>query len=138
MSMIHVYYDGACSLCRREIEHYQRLVPLSGAQIRWVDVMAYTHVLALECTQGPLVATPLTLSEALMALHVVDAEGRLHRGVAAFAVIWRCFPRWRWLARFVSLPLVRPLADIVYALFARWRFRRLGYACSTASGVDPS
>lgn len=135
MSMIHVYYDGACGLCRREIEHYQRLVPLSGAQIRWVDVMAGPDVLMLEHLEGPLAATPLTLLEALMALHVVDAEGRLHRGVAAFAVVWRCFPRWHWLAMLVSLPLVRHLADVVYALFARWRFQRLGYACSTASGV---
>jgi len=63
-SLIKVFYDGQCPLCRREIRHYQRM---RGAdEIHWIDVTdddAEIH------TYG------LSLDRALARFHVLDTRG---------------------------------------------------------------
>lgn len=114
---ILVFYDGKCGLCRREIAHYQRIAP-TGV-FTWVDITV---------TPEPFTGRGFALQDGLRALHVEDASGHMHTGVGAFAVIWQHLPRlWPWLAYLVGLPIVRRLADRVYARFAAWRFRKLGY-----------
>ena len=117
--MITVFYDGKCGLCRREIEHYKRIAP--AGIFEWVDI-----------TVAPDAFTALgyTVASGLKALHVRDGTGIMHIGVDGFIIIWRALPRWRLLAMLVSLPIIRPLVRRVYAAFAAWRFKKLGYdAC---------
>jgi predicted DCC family thiol-disulfide oxidoreductase YuxK len=57
----------------------------------------------------------------------MDRQGNMRTGVAAFIAIWQELPNWRWLSTVVSLPLVLPLAETAYRLFAEWRFKHLGY-----------
>ena len=46
-------------------------------------------------------------------------------GVEAFLAIWRALPRYRWLARLVSLPGLRGVVEVVYERFlAPWLYRR--------------
>lgn len=118
--MITVFYDGKCGLCRREIAHYQRIAPVG--HFEWVDITT---------TPEPFTALGYALTDGLKALHVRDAEQNMHIGVDGFIVIWRALPRWRGLALLVALPIIRPLARAGYALFATWRFNKLGYdACA--------
>lgn len=119
--MIKIFYDGACGLCSREINHYRKIAP-SGV-FDWVDVMSDNSALANE---------NISLAEALMELHGKDREGRMHVGVDAFLLIWRQIPRWRILARVVSLAPVKAIVKVVYPVFARWRFARLAH-CQLAS-----
>jgi len=100
-----VYYNGACPICRREIEHYQRLCQRESAPLAWVDI-----------SREPLVLAPRggdSLS-ARRRLHAVDAAGTLHAGVAAFAELWARLPRYRWLARLLRRPGPRALAERLY------------------------
>lgn len=64
----HVYFDGGCPVCRREIGWYQSRP--SRTPIEWVDVSAGS------CDP----ATDLCRSDALRVFHVRCADGRLVRG----------------------------------------------------------
>ncbi|MGA1695897.1 MAG: thiol-disulfide oxidoreductase DCC family protein, partial [Arenicellales bacterium] len=86
--MISIFFDGKCSLCRREIRHYQKVAPPDT--FRWVDV-----------TSNPLVLEELGISQvqALRALHARTEAGVVSTGVDAFIVLWGALPRWRFRAR---------------------------------------
>ena len=122
--MITVYYDGKCGLCAKEIEHYRKIAP-DGIFI-WQD---------LTQSATELNALGVSLSDGLKLLHARDEDGGLHVGVDAFLLIWKQLARWRLLGLFVALPLIRQIADIVYRLFAAWRFRRLAH-CQIAAQQD--
>ena len=101
-----VYYDGACPLCRREINVYRKM---NGAEdISWVDVAkADTDEL------GP----GLTPQLAQKRFHVRTSDGQLESGSAAFAKLWIAIPSLSWLGSFTALPGVRHLADVLYSGF---------------------
>jgi len=122
--MITVYFDGKCGLCSKEIAHYRAIAP-SGI-FRWQDVN--------DCPDE-LAATGISLSQGLKLLHAKDASGALHTGMDAFILIWQQLKRWRVLAVIVSLPIIRHIGDLVYRLFAHWRFKRLKH-CQLAAKQD--
>lgn len=108
-----VYYDGACPLCRAEIDHYRRC---RGAEaVAFVDVSAR----GAPATLGP----DLTFEAALARFHVREVDGRLLSGAEAFARLWRVLPGWRWLGRLVATPLVLSLAEAAYRAFLPLRPR---------------
>jgi predicted DCC family thiol-disulfide oxidoreductase YuxK len=114
-----VFYDGGCPLCRREIRHYRRVD--GDRQLRWIDIDAHPETLQ---------ACGLTLTAAMQRMHVVESDGRLVSGAAAFVAVWRCLPRYRPLAWVVSLPGIFWLAEQAYSRFARWRWKsRCDHAC---------
>jgi len=117
---ITVFYDGKCGLCRSEIEHYKRIAP-EGIFI-WQDITIDAALLE---------KLGISYVDGLKLLHAQDKNGKIHIGVEAFILIWLQIPRWRILAAFVNLPLIRPLANLAYNLFANWRFKRLSH-CQTA------
>lgn len=116
--MITIFYDGKCGLCSREIKHYRRIAR-SGV-FDWIDITVNPE---------PFEKRGFAVTAGLKALHVLDESDTMHQGIAAFAVIWRKLPRfWPLLARGLDIPLLRPLAEKGYAVFAAWRFKKLGYA----------
>lgn len=102
---VTVYYDGACPLCVAEMAHYRRQD--REGRLRLIDV-----------SQGDA-ALPSGLSRqaALARLHVVDSEGRLRSGAAAFAALWRAVPAWVWLGRIAQTRLAGSLLEGLYRLF---------------------
>ena len=114
-----VFYDGGCPLCRREIRHYRRLD--SEGQLHWIDIHAHPETLQ---TFG------LTFDAAMQRMHVMESDGRMVSGAAAFVAIWKRLGRYRPLAWVVSLPGVFWLAEQAYSRFARWRWKgRCDQAC---------
>ena len=122
--MIRVFYDGKCGLCRREIEHYQRIAP--EGVFDWVDITVDASALA---------RLGVAYADGLKLLHAQDLQGKLHVGPDAFILIWRQIPRLRILALIVGAGFIRPVADRAYRIFAAWRFKRLAH-CQTAVKVD--
>ena len=122
--MISIFFDGKCSLCRREIRHYQKVAPPDT--FRWVDV-----------TSNPLILEELGISQvqALRALHARTEAGVVSTGVDAFIVLWGALPRWRFLASVISLPGIRWVAEFLYERFADYRFRRLAH-CQAALSTN--
>ena len=117
---IAVCYNGACPLCRREIDLYRRMATTHGVTVDWRDIAAEPAMLA---AQG------LHADDLARRLHVVDGDGRVVAGVDAFRALWSRLPATRWLARVVGWWPVRPLAGVVYerlvapGLYARHRRR---------------
>ena len=105
-----VFYDGSCSLCRREIEFYRRRV--DSNRTRWADVSA--------C---PPEALPegLTRQDAMARFHVQRADGALISGAGAFAELWAHTPGFRWLGCVARLPIIHGVLDRAYGIFLDWR-----------------
>ena len=114
--MITVYYDGKCGLCSKEIRYYQRIA--EEGIFAWQDITLSTDA---------LYAQGITLSEGLRFLHAQDNDGNIHIGVDAFILIWKQIKYWRWLAAFISLPIIYQMAGLCYRAFAAWRFKRLAH-----------
>jgi predicted DCC family thiol-disulfide oxidoreductase YuxK len=114
--MITVFYDGKCGLCHREIEYYKRIA-LEGI-FNWVDI-------TVDASGIDVLGIPYP--DALKLLHVQDENGNLNSGVEAFLTIWRQIRGWKYLAKFIGLPLMRPIAKGLYGAFAAWRFSRLAH-----------
>ena len=119
--MITVFYDGKCSLCSKEVNHYQRIAP--DCVFEWQDIATSVDVLK---------KYGISISESLRLLHAVDENGKLHVGVDAFILIWKQLQYWRVLAYVTSLPAIRQIASIIYRVFADWRFKRLKH-CQIAA-----
>lgn len=73
-----------------------------------------------DMTQTPdaLSADGLTLDDVRRHFYVRDADGTLHRGADAAAVLWRMTSGRRWLGWLISTRPIRPLARIFYDWFA--------------------
>lgn len=118
-----VFFDGGCSLCRREIAHYRRLPGADG--LHWIDI-TQTHAVAANCG--------LDRETAMARFHVLDESGQWQTGAWGFAELWSKLPGYRWLASTLRALHLLPLLDRVYTLFARWRFRHRcsDGACNTS------
>lgn len=113
---ITVFYDGACGLCAKEINHYKKIAPQDVFE--WIDI---TRDMTLFESLG------YTKEQGLLALHALDSLGKIHIGVDAFILIWSQLKHWRLLGTFTTLPGIYHIAQFLYHHFARWRFKKLGY-----------
>ena len=114
-SRVTMFYDGGCSLCSREVEHYRRLDKTN--RVHWVDINAGARVLD---------SIGIGYEEAMARLHVRDGAGRMKTGAWAFAAVWDQLPYYRWLARAVRALHLLPAMEAAYTRFARWRLLRRG------------
>ncbi len=103
-----VMFDGACPLCRREIDVYQSLTPLE--MVSWMDVSKDTAGVSA-ADQARFMAR----------FHVRLQDGRLLSGAAAFVALWLVMPGWRWLGWVGRLPGVTPVLELAYCAFLRLR-----------------
>ncbi len=109
-----VLYNGACSICGPEVAYYQRCAQADGTEIGFENVADPEH--------------ELTAQEQYYRRFHVRHEGIEYNGVMAFILLWQRLSKFKWLARLMSLPLILPIANIVYdqilAPLLYWRFRR--------------
>ncbi len=129
-SPLTVCYNGACPVCRGEMDHYRRIIARQSGHhaarhIGWHDLNVRPELFRRH---------GLDFDTAMRRLHAVDGEGRLLRGVDAFLAIWRQVPGYRTLAAIAGAPGMRQLCWVLYEgvvapLVYRWskrRLRRLG------------
>lgn len=114
-----VLYNADCPVCSFEINHYARVSDKHALAIAFTD---------LNDPQS-LQRWGLTAQDAAKRLHV-RKNGLVLSGIPAFIALWQDMPRYRWLARFVSLPGVYRAAvwtyDLVLApLLYQWHLRRV-------------
>lgn len=106
-----IFYDGNCIVCDLEMGHYKKKA-IKG-ELKFIDIHSpefnnYKHLLSFH--------------QANSKMHFLKA-GKLSLGVDAFIDIWTLLPqrRFKILIKIVSLPLIRPLADLFYIIFAKIR-----------------
>jgi len=114
-----VLYNANCPVCSFEINHYAAYSERTGLPIRFEDL-----------NRDALDEWNLTADEAARRLYVMK-DGQLFSGIPAFIVLWQDMPRYRWLARLISLPGVNKVACLTYdhilaPVIYRWHLRRVG------------
>ncbi|WP_295313118.1 thiol-disulfide oxidoreductase DCC family protein [Roseobacter sp.] len=114
---LRVLYNASCPICSREIDHYAALSAEQSLPLAFDDLN----------DADTLERWGLTREAAAKRLHVRN-EGVVSSGLPAFIAIWREIPRYKWLARVVGAPVVRPIAGAVYDLVLApllWRSDRI-------------
>lgn len=106
---LKIFYDGACHLCSREMDHYKKL--------REKDKFDF-----IDITSSDFRADEFGLDRKFLdiEMHVMDENGQIHTGVRSFIEIWKRIPSWQWVARLASLPGVYHLMCVGYFVFARF------------------
>jgi predicted DCC family thiol-disulfide oxidoreductase YuxK len=110
---IRIFYDGACSVCATEIEHYLRQD--HGGKLLAIDIST---------PQFDYSSYGITLDEFMYELHVIDQKGEVYRGVYAFWAIWKAFPTislYGFMGALVTAPVLNQVARLSYKVFARIR-----------------
>ncbi len=105
-------YDGECRMCTHSTQrligwdtaHRIEVTPSQAAGVMarfpWIPAAAYTE-----------------------AIQLVGPGGETWQGAAAIEQLLTILPRGRWIAWVFNVPFVRTLADRVYRLVARNRYR---------------
>jgi predicted DCC family thiol-disulfide oxidoreductase YuxK len=110
-SDLTVFYDGYCPVCSREVASYQRMTLTTS--IAWLDLAGSIDVLKSES---------FTMQQALTLLHVKDAQGNLHIGLAAHVLLWQHVPGFKWLSALLRWsPRLQALCNYFYLFFTRYR-----------------
>lgn len=98
-----VLYNADCPVCSYEIGHYAAYSAREALPIRFDDL---NDAHALE-------VWGIDSERAARRLHVVK-DGELLDGIPAFIALWEQMPRYRKLAKLVSLPGAYQVACVVY------------------------
>ena len=107
---VSLLYDGACYLCNMEMDIYRKKDPNQILDL--VDI-----------SQPHFDASSLGLSEKEVNLHfhARDLDGKWHKGVDAFIVIWKTLDIYKPLSYMASSSITRPVFLVGYELCARVR-----------------
>lgn len=104
-----LYYDGACPLCSAEIA---RLKKLKDPGLKLTDVHTLTHLSAAQ------------KQDMLTTLRLERADGAILRGLDANVAAWQ-HTRFGFVFRWLRWPVIAPVADAVYRLWAKRRYGRM-------------
>jgi predicted DCC family thiol-disulfide oxidoreductase YuxK len=121
MPAVTLFFDGACPVCSREARHYRKI--LDDQQLGLVDIAAADF----DARKHGLDPDAVHRS-----LHAKLADGRVVKGIDAFAPIWDQIPRYRWLSSLTRLPVSRQAMQLGYVAFASVRPYLPGRSCSVS------
>ncbi len=117
INKLKVYYNSACPVCDAGINAQKN--KSSNCAIEWNDVHQNNEI--AQDVSGDL-------EFVRERLHIIDENNELVVGIEAFIALWKNSPGEQWKATLLSLPVVRPLANMAYNGFARllykWNRRR--------------
>jgi predicted DCC family thiol-disulfide oxidoreductase YuxK len=111
---VEVFYDGDCPLCSREVRMLRRLD--RRGRIRFTDIAAPGFDAA---------ATGLDWAKLMSEIHGRLPGGEIIVGVEVFRRLYAAVG-FRALVRISRWPIIAPLLDAAYRLFARNRLRLTG------------
>ncbi len=115
-----IFYDGACPLCSKEINHYKRLD--KQQKIDWCDI-------STDSGQEKLATYNLDWQGAMKHMHAIDRQGKMIRGAYVFKEMWQQLPFYRWPGKLLSIPFLTPILDQAYKVFAYFRWQSRKKAC---------
>jgi len=120
MPELILLFDGGCPLCRREVEGLQRRDRrLHGDQPR----LAFCDIDRPD--YDPADHAGITYRQAMGRIHGLTDDGRVLRDLAVFRQAY-ALVGLGWLYAATRLPILGPLADGFYGLWAGQRLRLTG------------
>ena len=102
---MRVYFNNSCKICKTEIDLYKRE---NIKDINWVDISD---------NQNAQIETNKSDKQLLRRLHV-KKDGKIYEGAEAFLLIWKKIPKYRFLFKILSLPIIFNLFSILYEVAA--------------------
>ena len=108
-----VFYDDACPLCTKEINHYRKLETCHP--IHWVPIHQDSQTVK---------SFGFTKNVLLKRLHVVRGDGVVVTGASAFATIWYSLKRYHLVGKLVYKLNLIPALELIYKQVAKWRYKR--------------
>jgi predicted DCC family thiol-disulfide oxidoreductase YuxK len=118
-------YDGECRLCDTAKEGIERLG--GDRAVRFVPYQSEEAAcrLGADYTPGrPAVA------------FLVEPNGQIRRGLDAFLPLLPGLPGGRFLLSLLRIPVLRPLAYLIYRLIARYRYAWFGSVKAASCNPD--
>ncbi|XP_063064592.1 uncharacterized protein LOC134456895 [Engraulis encrasicolus] len=122
---VRALYDGECPVCVKEIQMLQFLQKNRREKVEFVDISLEGYD---EAKYGGI-----SYERAMEEMHVIDENDQVHVGVPAFNVMYSAVGLG-WLGSLISLPLIRPVTDCAYAIFAKNRLRWTGRGDECTTG----
>ena len=130
-----LFYDGQCPLCVKEMDRLRQLKSstLELQDIHELDDLAVTETLEnnrgdnqkpVERAPEQASTTAMPSKTALLKVLHLQRDGQFITGIDANIAAWQ-HTRYGWLWRWLSWPIVRPIVEIVYERWAKWRYDRL-------------
>ena len=101
MTKTEVLYNDKCPICSFEIKHYDKVVQRDGLPLKFDGVSDSAKNWGID---------PETAAKRIH----IRRDGQIIDGMPAFIIIWSQIPRYQWLARFLSLPVIRLLSVVLY------------------------
>jgi predicted DCC family thiol-disulfide oxidoreductase YuxK len=100
-----MYYNGECPVCNAEMTHYAALCANSQKSLQFINAMQSPEDFA---------AWGLRREHFERRVYLKDSQGRILSGLPALIELWSRMPQYRWLARLMKVPVVRPLSNAFY------------------------
>ena len=110
MQELTIFYDGACPLCLKEMQHLHRADRLE--KIRFEDI---------NCKQFQTHYPAVDKHSANRILHGMLADGSIILGLDVTCKAWGLVGKGRWIS-YLRWPLIKQISDLVYLVFARYRY----------------
>lgn len=114
MEKLDILYDGNCIICSKEIHHYIEK-----------DKNDYLRAIDIKSSEFDINRYPgLDSDQINIHLHGVNESQQVFTGVDTFIEIWKRLPIYKNIVPCVKSPLVKPVLEIGYNIFAKY-FRNL-------------
>lgn len=112
---VAIFYDSLCPACRIEVQWLKRLD-------------RQNLVVFIDITDPSFDPSQYgrTLEQFIGSIHGRNRQGEIIHGMPVFREVYAVLG-WGWLYGWTSLPLIRPLIDGLYAIFARIRPKFSGF-----------
>lgn len=116
-----VFFDGACVLCSKEIEIYQKKD--SAKKVRWIDI-----------SQPTFRAEDFGVDPVRIHVEMTAKRGeQIYEGVDSFIEIWKEVPGFSWAARLAQLSPIHLGLRMGYAVFVKIRPYLPRKSCDTGA-----
>src|SRR5262245_33850918 len=118
-----VIYDSHCRFCTESVKNLAR----------W-DRSGRLSFLSLHDPEVAIRFPELLHDQLMQEMHVVDRQGKTHRGAEAFRYLTARIPRLYPLAPLLFIPFTLPIWSWAYRQIARRRYRLLGKTSDACDG----
>ncbi|MFE4106229.1 thiol-disulfide oxidoreductase DCC family protein [Almyronema epifaneia] len=113
---IKLLYDGDCPLCLREVNFLQKRDAGRGL-VKFVDIAAPDY--------EPAANADIDYATAMGRIHAIRADGTVVKNVAVFRQVYEILGIG-WIYAATQWPLIGPLVDKLYEIWADWRLKLTG------------